>query len=518
MKRISAVIIALILTTFLNVDAQARQLSEYQTLARVMDSARVLEADIFAPKTFAKALKKFIQAKQAMEAGKQDKTIIKRVREAREYVENALKASEVAKLSLQQYLSPREKAQKARASSMASELYTKAEAQFIKAAAKVESGDVKNGLKEAGKATPLFDIAELEALKSAILSEPDKLIAKAEADDAKKYAPSTLDKAHSARTKADLILTNDRYAHDEAQAEAEIASYEARHASNIGLSVRSLNRNDQAWEKLMLIYEIQMNRVGKAVELSHLPFDNGPFAAADTLIDYIKDLQAYSQNIKGEAADLSGTLVENLRNTLEEIGESTSKKDPVELTNLVGAAAIRFYTENGELERQLQDKEAQFVALTAVHDDVQAQLQVREDRESKLLAAKKLLTPSEGEVLFNSSNDIVLRLSGVSFDIGKTDIKDEHIPLLEKVKQIIEMFPDAKLVIEGHTDASGDNSANMLLSEKRAFAVMQYIRQSLMLPSDRIRSMGFGSERPIASNQTPEGRSKNRRIDVLIMR
>jgi len=58
----------------------------------------------------------------------------------------------------------------------------------------------------------------------------------------------------------------------------------------------------------------------------------------------------------------------------------------------------------------------------------------------------------------------------------------------------------------------------MTLSEKRAFAVMQYIRQSLMLPADRIHAMGVGAERPIASNQTPEGRTKNRRIDVLIMR
>ena len=80
------------------------------------------------------------------------------------------------------------------------------------------------------------------------------------------------------------------------------------------------------------------------------------------------------------------------------------------------------------------------------------------------------------------------------------------------------MFPDAQLVVEGHTDASGELSANVLLSEKRAFAVMQYLRQSLLIPVDRIKSMGYGADRPIASNQSQSGRAKNRRIDVIVMR
>ncbi len=120
-------------------------------------------------------------------------------------------------------------------------------------------------------------------------------------------------------------------------------------------------------------------------------------------------------------------------------------------------------------------------------------------------------------MLFNSSNDVVLRLSGLSFDVGKSDIQDEHVALLEKVKQTIELFPGSLLVIEGHTDASGEAAANVTLSEKRAFAVMQYLRQSLLIPANQIQSMGYGADRPVASNQTTDGRAKNRRIDVIIM-
>lgn len=515
-KRIAVVATVCIAALFTS-EASALERAEFDELSKVVDSAKVLEADIFAPKVFKKAFENYLKAKRSIQSGRDQKTINKQVAQAREYTENALKAAEVAKLSLQEYLEPRKKAQEAKAVTLVAELYLKAEQQFTKAAEKVESGNVKSGLKEAAKASPMFNIAELEAIKKDILGAPDKLIAKAEADDGLKYAPSTLDKARTARAKANAILSNDRYARAEAQVETDRASYEARHASNIALSVRSLNRNDQAWEKLMLLYEIQMNRIGATVGQERLPFDNGPFAAADTLIDYISDLQSYSKNVAGEAAGLSATLSKTLSATLSELGEPTSKKDPVELARLVGEIAARLQAENKMLDEEVHSADMKYASLSAEHDQIAAQLLLREERETKFKTAKRLLNPSEGEVLFNSSNDIVLRLSGLSFASGSSDIKDDHVQLLEKVQEVIEMFPDAQLVIEGHTDASGEASANMLLSEKRAFAVMQYLRQSMMLPADKVQSMGFGADRPIASNQTDQGRSKNRRIDVLIM-
>ena len=120
-------------------------------------------------------------------------------------------------------------------------------------------------------------------------------------------------------------------------------------------------------------------------------------------------------------------------------------------------------------------------------------------------------------LLFHLLLGKVARLSGLSFDIGKSDIKDDHVPLLEKIKKVIQMFPDAQLVVEGRTDASGDPKANLTLSEKRAYAVMQYLRQSLLISADKIQAIGYGADKPIASNQTKDGRAKNRRIDVIIM-
>ncbi len=517
MTRVSSQITVFCFFLFLAGHADAFDRAGFDELTRIMDSAKVMEVDVFAPKVWEKAVQSYQQANKSIDSEKKQKTIDKDVAKAREYVENALKASEVCRLSLQEYLEPREKARQAGGPVLVPELYQKAEDQFIKATAKVESGDVRNGLKEAEKSVRLFDVAELEAIRADILGPADRLIEKALADDAGKFALSTLDKARTAREKANAILTNNRYNRTEAIQEASRAEYQARHASNIGLSVRSLKRNDQAWEKLMLIYEIQMNRVGKVIGFDNLPFDDGPLAAADTLIHAINDLKAENERLSTEGEDLSSGVIDQLRQTLALLEVSPGENDPVTLAEVLNERVSDLLVEKNSLDKQVQTSQAQLSELSREHEEVSAELSERLEQEEKFKQAKMKLNPSEGEVLFNSSNDIVLRLGGLSFDIGKSEIKDEHVPLLEKVKEIIQMFPEARLVVEGHTDASGDASANVLLSEKRAFAVMQYLRQSLLISADRIQSIGYGADRPIASNQTTKGRAKNRRIDVIIM-
>jgi len=488
-----------------------------EELRTLIDSARVLEADVFTPKAWEKLQRSFADAEQSIRLQKNQKTINQYVEQATEYVENAIKQTGIAKRTLEQYLPARERAKTAKAPVLVPQLYSEAETQFMKATERVESGDTKNALKEAAKSEGMFDSVELEAIRADILGEADRLIAKAIADEALKYALSTLDRAKSARMDADAVILGDRYARDKASALAAEAAYEARHASNISQYVRSLDRNDQAWEKLILLYEIQMDRVGKAIGARHLPFDDGPLAAADTLIAYIGSLQSDRQATNTNLDTLRATLSGQLKGSLERLGVTAVGDDPTKLASELDRRLAELVTDRTELSGKLSGVEQELAVLRAQHDEVSGELSGRVEREEKFKRAKTILNPSEGEVLFNSSNDIVLRLSGLSFDIGKSEIKDEHIPLLEKVKEIIQLFPDAQYVVEGHTDTQGDAPANVTLSQKRAFEVMQYLRQALLIPANQIQSMGYGAEHPVASNQTPEGRAKNRRIDVIIM-
>ncbi len=503
-KRISAAM--LILVFLCAAAAQAADRTGFDKLVVDMDAARLVEANVFAPKTWEKAIEAFEKARYDIQQNKKQKNLDKHVAEAAEYTANAVKATEVGKLSLQEYLAPRDKAKSAGAPALVPLLYQAAEEQFVKATKKVESGDVKGALKEADKAAPYFDKAEMEAIRADILGAADRLIAKAQADDAAKYGLSTLDKSTAARSRANTILTSDRYNRAESVEEAAKAEYEARHASNIALSVRSLKRNDQAWEKLMLVYEIQMNRTGEAFDYAHLSFDDGPQAAADQLIQEITGLQGENRRLKADLAAVSGIL----RGLLVHVDATSDSDTPVALARATDTAVKT-------MTLQMAAGKADLSALAERQEQVEDALAVRLEREQKFKKAKAMLNPSEGDVLFNASNDIVLRLHGLSFGVGNSEIQDAHIDLLNKVQAIVEMFPESHLVIEGHTDLTGDPTANVALSERRAYSVMQHLRGSMLLSMDRVRAMGYGADRPVSSNKTADGRAKNRRIDIIVM-
>ncbi len=479
----------------------------------LMDSLQLVEANIFAPEKYEKAERAMEKARLNIQENRKKSLIEERLNEAAQYAEQGFSAAATGKVTLAEYLDPREKAKAARAPILTPELYDKAEAVFIEAGRKVESGDVKGGLKKAAEAKPLFDKAEMEAIRADIMGTADALIIKAKEGEAEKYAPSTLDKARTSRAKCDAILSGDRYEREESIAAIKRAEYEARHALDMATRVRSLERNDQAWEKIMLAYEIEMNRAGEAAEMDLVPFDNGPGIAADSLVAQINRIKSRA----GSSSELNRDLEDKLGKILAKFDAEPSGSGPMALADQLDGEVADLLTKYSQLSAELISEKQQMSQLMQEHEEVAAQLEQRTDQEEKFKQAKALLNPSEGEVLFNASNDLVLRLSGLSFDVNSSEIKDAHVPLLEKVETVIKMYPDAKLIVEGHTDASGDPAVNTDLSQKRAYAVMQYLRQSMLLSADRISAIGYGSDKPVASNKTAEGRAKNRRIDIIIM-
>ena len=99
----------------------------------------------------------------------------------------------------------------------------------------------------------------------------------------------------------------------------------------------------------------------------------------------------------------------------------------------------------------------------------------------------------------------------VFFDFNKSEIKAEGYPLLKEAVRILEENPEMRVEIQGHTDSKGPKAYNQMLSEKRAIAVTAYlVKQGI--DSDRLETKGYGSSDPIASNDTEEGRQKNRRV------
>ena len=101
----------------------------------------------------------------------------------------------------------------------------------------------------------------------------------------------------------------------------------------------------------------------------------------------------------------------------------------------------------------------------------------------------------------------------INFATNKYDILPAHAAELEIVFAKLNKFPKATAVIEGHTDNVGKDAANQKLSERRAQAVKNYLVEKMGIAADRLSAKGFGESKPVDSNKTAEGRSKNRRVE-----
>jgi OOP family OmpA-OmpF porin len=104
-------------------------------------------------------------------------------------------------------------------------------------------------------------------------------------------------------------------------------------------------------------------------------------------------------------------------------------------------------------------------------------------------------------------------LKGIQFDTNQSIIKPAMYSILDEVVGVLEKNPDLKVEIQGHTDNIGSADYNMKLSEMRASAVMDYIVKK-GIEADRLSAKGYGLTVPIASNETPEGRAMNRRVQL----
>jgi len=147
----------------------------------------------------------------------------------------------------------------------------------------------------------------------------------------------------------------------------------------------------------------------------------------------------------------------------------------------------------------------------ALSQQLQAQARVRKQFDE----IEKMFSRQEARVL-RESNDVIIRLVGLNFSVGRSTIDPKHFKLLTKVQNAIRVFPESALTIEGHTDSYGSDQANLALSEKRAEAVKQYLLANMGLPPSKVAAVGFGETKPVANNETDSGRTKNRRIDVVI--
>jgi len=103
----------------------------------------------------------------------------------------------------------------------------------------------------------------------------------------------------------------------------------------------------------------------------------------------------------------------------------------------------------------------------------------------------------------------------ITFDVGSADVSQSFIPTLNSVAKVLKEYENTLVTISGHTDSSGSDQFNQLLSEQRATAVANIVLQQGIVV-ERVAAIGYGESTPIADNTTAEGRAENRRVEITL--
>jgi OOP family OmpA-OmpF porin len=104
---------------------------------------------------------------------------------------------------------------------------------------------------------------------------------------------------------------------------------------------------------------------------------------------------------------------------------------------------------------------------------------------------------------------------GILFDVDSYRIKGESYRTLKQIGQLLQDDPELRLSIEGHTDSDGSDEHNATLSQNRANSVRDYLISTYNIDADRLEAKGWGESKPIDTNDTPEGKANNRRVELV---
>jgi len=172
--------------------------------------------------------------------------------------------------------------------------------------------------------------------------------------------------------------------------------------------------------------------------------------------------------------------------------------------------------ENSSLRQKLWETELRAGVAEADRSAAETVLTAKQQREAAIADVKAMFTPQEADILLTADGAVVLRVHGLDFGVGSAAVRPGQEDLVKRLARAIDEFPGEPVRIEGHTDDTGSRDANLRLSRRRAETVARLLAEAAGRDPADFTTEGFGPDKPVALNSTPEGRALNRRIDVVI--
>jgi outer membrane protein OmpA-like peptidoglycan-associated protein len=454
--------------------------TQLASIGEDLNKAKADQAEALAPETYMRARQQFETLSKDAPRNRNANKLRNELNEARAAVADVSKAVATARSTLPSVIQARDDALRAAAPKFGGEAWLKAALRFDEAMRRLERADVKNAQRRGAESEVLLRDAELVAIKGGLLGEVRSLLAKADLDKVGERAPRTLQAAKRLVNEAEQEIARNRYDLAMPRTLVESARYEARHAiylSELIAGILKREKDDQhGLEETLLGLEDPLRQLGSELDISPR-FETG----------YARAIQ--------DIAEQANKREQELRRLTRELSDRTEQ----------------LATLNSEMQRL----EARLGGVSQERVNLQRRIDVQETLRGNVAKVEGMFAPSEARVL-RQGEDVIISLLGINFPPGRSNIDAGNMPLLSKVQRSLALFPGSSLVVEGHTDANGSDSANLLLSQDRADAVKQYIVTNFAVDPEKISSIGYGESRPVATNETQEGRARNRRIDVVI--
>ncbi len=439
--------------------------------ARAEESA----VHLLAPRSFGRADDRLRDARRRSDRGDDARAIRERLDQALSEIRLAEDAADGVRGSFTDALRAREAAREQDASGRAPAAWNAAERELERGGRDAERGDLADAAEFSGRAAELYARAAEAARSDRLLGDAIDARQAALSAGGSELAPSTFARGEEALSAGQSALAGG--SDSEVGRDGERALHAFRRAEWLATLADSVISRTVSLETFVNAHERDLALLAEAADVAapDLRTDEGPATA--TIDRAIRDLLARN-------ADLDASLRAERARTAQLSGQVSS------------------------LEDALTDSERRY-------SESRAALLARQRQDDRLRETSALFAPEEAEV-FLSGDDLVLRLHGLTFGSGSDEVDEAMAPLLTKVERVLLEFSDAVIRVEGHTDSQGNADRNRALSQSRAIAIRDYLLARVPISSSRMQATGHGEDRPIARNDTEEGRTRNRRIEIIL--
>jgi len=351
------------------------------------------------------------------------------------------------------------------------DLADRSEKEFMQVVEAAEGGNLSKAQRDAKNARTTIHAAQVVAAREQFVRPISKTVAGARRVKATEYSPKALKDAIETQSKLEKLIKDDPDAQTQAYALSQQGQVSAKRAMRISSLGSDMNRNPEAIETWMDAEDARLAMLGKALGIQ-LNRSQTPEEQLALLKQGVDDMKA---NYEARLSDSDGQV------------------------------------------KDLSQKLAKYEGELSDMADIRLKLQLKREAEAKIKRLTKLFDPAAVEILLTPDAEVILRLKSLNFRSGSAVIPPDTYALLDNVLQSIDIFPKRPVRVEGHTDFMGSNKYNQALSERRAAAVKEYLSERMGDNPHDVNAVGYGEDRPIANNETAEGRTKNRRIDVVLL-